>query len=131
MSKTPETPADTPALVTTLTEERTARRQAGKADVSSSATIPDGGAPTTSSDKRAALGKAPNDQVSRARHGAWQRSDAKAADAAIISGYVGTGGKFDDAIGKFSLTCGDRAEHVHAPLKGLVRKATINAHREV
>ena len=72
MSKAPETPAKTPDPVTTLAEERTARRQAGKAGVSSVATIPDGGAPTTAPDKRAALGKAPNDKVSRARHGAWK-----------------------------------------------------------
>jgi uncharacterized protein (DUF2252 family) len=58
------------------------------------------------------------------------RAHAKAGDAMPISGYLGTGGQFDEAIGDFSLAYADQAERDHAALKAAVRRGKITAYQE-
>jgi Uncharacterized protein conserved in bacteria (DUF2252) len=58
------------------------------------------------------------------------RAHAKAGDAMTISGYLGTGGQFDEAIGDFSLAYADQAERDHAALKAAVRGGKITAYQE-
>jgi len=58
------------------------------------------------------------------------RAHAKAGDAATISGYLGTSGQFDEAIGDFALAYADQAERDHAALKAAVRRGKITAHME-
>ena len=58
------------------------------------------------------------------------RAHAKAGDATTISAYLGSSGKFDDAIGKFSLAYADQAERDHAALKAAVRKGTVTTYQE-
>jgi uncharacterized protein (DUF2252 family) len=58
------------------------------------------------------------------------RAHAKAGDAMTISGYLGTGGQFDEAIGDFSVAYADQAERDHAALKVAVRKGKITAYQE-
>jgi uncharacterized protein (DUF2252 family) len=58
------------------------------------------------------------------------RAHAKAGDAATISGYLGSGAQFDEAIGEFALAYADQAERDHAALKAAVRKGRITAYQE-
>ncbi len=58
------------------------------------------------------------------------RAHAKSGDATAISGYLGTSGQFDEAIGDFSLAYADQAEHDHAALKAAVRKGKVIAYQE-
>jgi len=58
------------------------------------------------------------------------RAHAKAGDSIGISGYLGGGEQFDDAIGDFALAYADQAERDHAALKAAVRKGTITAFQE-
>ena len=64
--------------------------------------------------------------------GCWvfARAHAKAGDAIAISGYLGSGGQFDEAIGDFSLAYADQAKRDHAALKAAVRKRRITAYQE-
>lgn len=59
------------------------------------------------------------------------RAHAKAGDSATISGYLGGGGQFDEAIGGFAVAYADQAERDHAALKAAVRKGKITAYQEV
>jgi hypothetical protein len=49
------------------------------------------------------------------------RAHAKAGDPWVISGYLGKGDDFDEAMGKFALAYADQAEQDHAALKAAVR----------
>jgi uncharacterized protein (DUF2252 family) len=53
------------------------------------------------------------------------RAHAKAGDAALISGYLGKGDRFDEAVGDFSIAYADQAENDHAALKAAVRKGRV------
>jgi uncharacterized protein (DUF2252 family) len=58
------------------------------------------------------------------------RAHAKAGDAAMISGYLGTGDQFDEAVGDFSVAYADQAERDHAALKAAVKKGEIEVYQE-
>jgi uncharacterized protein (DUF2252 family) len=59
------------------------------------------------------------------------RAHAKAGDAAVISGYLGGSGRFDEALGDFSIAYADQTERDHASLKSAVRRGVIAVHQEV
>lgn len=59
-----------------------------------------------------------------------RRRSRKARDATRISGYLGTSGQFDEAIGDFSLAYADQAERDHAALKAAVRRGRITVYQE-
>jgi hypothetical protein len=58
------------------------------------------------------------------------RAHAKAGDPWTISGYLGNGGQFDDAMGKFALAYADQAERDHAALKAAVRTGIVDVQLE-
>jgi uncharacterized protein (DUF2252 family) len=61
---------------------------------------------------------------------ALARAHAKAGDPWTISGYLGNGGQFDDAMGKFALAYADQAEKDHAALKAAVRAGVVDVQLE-
>jgi hypothetical protein len=61
---------------------------------------------------------------------ALARAHAKAAGDPWTSGYLGNGGQFDEAMGKFALTYADQAERDHAALKAAVRNGIVEAQFE-
>ena len=61
---------------------------------------------------------------------ALARAHAKAGDPWTISGYLGNGGQFDDAMGKFALAYADQAEKDHAALKAAVRAGIVDVQLE-
>ncbi len=61
---------------------------------------------------------------------ALARSHAKAGDAWTISGYLGGGDQFDEAMGSFALAYADQAEADHAALKRAVRAGKIQVLQE-
>jgi uncharacterized protein (DUF2252 family) len=67
-----------------------------------------------------------------ARRCGWAlaRAHAKGGDAALISGYLGGGDNFDEALGDFSIAYADQAERDYAVLKSAVRKGQIAVHIE-
>jgi uncharacterized protein (DUF2252 family) len=54
------------------------------------------------------------------------RAHAKSGDAAMISGYLGQGDGFDEALGDFSIAYADQAERDHAALKAAVRRGDVD-----
>lgn len=58
------------------------------------------------------------------------RAHAKAGDAATISGYMGKGERFDDAIAAFAVAYADQTERDHAALEKAVRAGRIEALRD-
>ena len=62
---------------------------------------------------------------------ALARAHSKAADTSVISGYLGNGDEFDEAIGAFSIRYADQAERDHAALKAAVRKGVIAVCQEI
>ena len=54
------------------------------------------------------------------------RAHAKAGDPWMIRGYLGKGGDFDVAMGKFALLYADQAESDHAALRAAVRAGKID-----
>ena len=56
---------------------------------------------------------------------ALARAHAKAGGPWTISGYLGKGRDFDEAMGKFALAYADQAERDHAALKAAVRAGII------
>ena len=58
------------------------------------------------------------------------RAHAKAGDPWAISGYLGKGDEFDEAMGRFALGYADQAEQDHAALKAAVRKGDIEVELE-
>ena len=55
------------------------------------------------------------------------RAHAKSGNAALISGYLGTGNTFDRAMGKFALAYADQNERDYAALVAAVKKGRIQA----
>ena len=55
------------------------------------------------------------------------RAHAKSGDAATISGYLGKGSNFDEALGEFSLAYADQTEQDHAALVKAVRSGRLEA----
>lgn len=58
------------------------------------------------------------------------RAHAKSGDAAVISGYLGKGDQFDDALGQFAIAYADQTEHDYNALVQAVRTGRITAIRE-
>lgn len=58
---------------------------------------------------------------------ALARAHAKSGDAATISGYLGKGDNFDEAMGEFSLAYADQTEQDHAALVEAVRSGRLEA----
>jgi hypothetical protein len=55
------------------------------------------------------------------------RAHAKSGDAATISGYLGKGDTFDEALGKFALAYADQNEKDHAALVKAVSSGRLEA----
>lgn len=55
------------------------------------------------------------------------RAHAKSGDAATISGYLGKGDQFDQAMGEFALAYADQTERDHAALVSAVKTGRIEA----
>jgi hypothetical protein len=55
------------------------------------------------------------------------RAHAKSGDAALISGYLGKSGTFDEAIGDFSLAYADQNARDHAALVSAVKSGRVKA----
>ena len=55
------------------------------------------------------------------------RAHAKAGDPWTISGYLGNGGQFDDAMGEFALAYADQAERDHALLLAAIKEGRVQA----
>jgi len=53
------------------------------------------------------------------------RAHAKSGDAATISGYLGKGDSFDEAIGDFSMLYADQTERDHAVLVKAARAGRV------
>jgi len=58
------------------------------------------------------------------------REAATPGDASLISGYLGTSPRFDDAMGEFAVAYADQVERDHAELKAAVRRGKIEVYRE-
>lgn len=58
---------------------------------------------------------------------ALARSHARTGDAAMISGYMGSGQTFDDAIGEFAVEYADQNRADHRAFVGAIREGTIEA----
>ncbi len=58
------------------------------------------------------------------------RAHAKAGGVSQISGYLGSGDDFDEAMGRFAIAYADQAERDHAALKAAVRKGTVKVSQE-
>ncbi|SEB18954.1 DUF2252 domain-containing protein [Variovorax sp. YR216] len=61
---------------------------------------------------------------------ALARAHAKAGDAALISGYLGTGGRFDDAVAKFALDYAEQNALDHQALRRAIASGRIEAMHE-
>lgn len=73
------------------------------------------------------------DQLSRyAEYCGWTlaRAHAKSGDGATISGYLGKGEAFDDAMAEFAVAYADQTERDHASLVEAVRQGRIQALEE-
>jgi len=55
------------------------------------------------------------------------RTHAKSGHGATISGYLGKGGPFDEAMGHFALAYADQTEQDHAALVEAVRSGRVSA----
>jgi len=58
---------------------------------------------------------------------ALSRAHARSGDAAIISGYMGTGQAFDEAIGEFAAEYADQNQSDHRALVQAIRDRRIEA----
>jgi hypothetical protein len=58
------------------------------------------------------------------------RAHAKSGDGATISGYLGKGEAFDEAMGEFAVAYADQTERDHAALVEAVRQGRIQALEE-
>jgi hypothetical protein len=61
---------------------------------------------------------------------ALARGHAKAADPALISGYLGRGDAFDRALAAFALTYADQTERDHAAMARAVQSGRLTAQTE-
>ena len=64
-----------------------------------------------------------------ARNCAWAlaRAHARSGDPAIISGYIGSGTVFADALAQFSMAYAEQNDRDHARLVEAVRDGTVTA----
>ena len=62
--------------------------------------------------------------------GCWRGRTPRSGDAWAISGYLGTGGRFDEAMGGFALAYADQAERDHHALLAAVKAGKIAVLRE-
>lgn len=58
---------------------------------------------------------------------ALARAHARTGDAAMISGYIGSSGTFDDAICDFAVDYADQAERDHKAFVKAVREGRVKA----
>lgn len=58
------------------------------------------------------------------------RAHAKAGGVSQISGYLGSGDDFDEAMGRFAIAYADQAERDHAALKAAVRQGKVRVMQE-
>ena len=58
---------------------------------------------------------------------ALARAHARSGDAAMISGYMGSGGSFDDAIGEFAVEYSDQAQSDYGAFLQAIRDKRIEA----
>ena len=58
------------------------------------------------------------------------RAHARSGEPAMISGYLGKSGTFDEAIADFSIAYADQSERDHAALKKAVRAGKIEVSME-
>jgi len=58
---------------------------------------------------------------------ALARAHARSGDAAVIAGYMGSGGSFDDAIGEFAVEYSDQACNDHRAFVQAIRDKRIEA----
>jgi uncharacterized protein (DUF2252 family) len=56
---------------------------------------------------------------------ALARAHARTGDAAMISGYIGSGQTFDDAVGEFAVEYADQNEHDYSAFVKAVRRGDI------
>ena len=66
----------------------------------------------------------------KAAGGVLARAYAKAGGVSQISGYLGSGDAFDEAMGRSGLAYADQAERDHAALKVAVRKGQVRVMQE-
>lgn len=59
------------------------------------------------------------------------RAHVRSGDAAVLSGYMGKGSTFDEALADFGLAYADQNEADHAALVAAVRSGRIEAQQEV
>jgi hypothetical protein len=55
------------------------------------------------------------------------RSHARTGDPATIAGYIGKGGRFDDAMGAFARAYADRTERDHAQLVDAIARGEVGS----
>ena len=75
------------------------------------------------------------DARSMARYAEWcgwalARAHAKSGDAAMISGYLGNSGRFDDAMADFAMAYAEQNERDHQALLKAIRAGRIDVIRE-
>ena len=61
---------------------------------------------------------------------ALARAHARSGDAAVLTGYMGKGAAFEDALADFSVAYADQNERDYAALVAAVRNGRIEAHTE-
>jgi uncharacterized protein (DUF2252 family) len=59
------------------------------------------------------------------------RAHAKVGEAAPITGYLGSGPPFEEAVGDFAVAYADQAERDHGLLKAAVRRGDITAFQDI
>jgi uncharacterized protein (DUF2252 family) len=62
--------------------------------------------------------------------GALARAHARSGDAAVLTGYMGKGTAFEDALADFSVAYADQNEKDHAALLGAIRSGKLEARSE-
>ena len=58
------------------------------------------------------------------------RAHAKSGDSSVLSGYLGKGDEFDEAVARFAVAYADQTERDHAALKEAVESGKIEAYIE-
>jgi uncharacterized protein DUF2252 len=61
---------------------------------------------------------------------ALARAHARSGDAAMISGYMGSGQTFDDAIGEFAVEYSDQNQNDYRAFTRAIREGRIKVMRE-
>ena len=61
---------------------------------------------------------------------ALARAHAKAGDAAMIAGYLGSSDRFDNALADYSKAYADQAERDYAAFKAAIRSGRLSTEPE-